>query len=184
MGSFAGIVGMAIGPNAAYVPYLDDVPDRCFGLVPFEDFWNRIVLVDGNGSVFTRKDLILTVADQDGGAHVDPTIDKKYAALARNNSMGWKIEYGDGGEKVLSGVELSTVRQIGHEILRSLRLNIPKKKMFKQDAAMIVGGMGFWVGKAVREVKSTFAPRPIRKIGRNEKCPCGSGVKYKKCHGK
>ncbi len=21
------------------------------------------------------------------------------------------------------------------------------------------------------------------KIGRNQKCPCGSGVKYKKCHG-
>jgi preprotein translocase subunit SecA len=23
-----------------------------------------------------------------------------------------------------------------------------------------------------------------RKIGRNEACPCGSGKKYKKCHGK
>ena len=22
-----------------------------------------------------------------------------------------------------------------------------------------------------------------RKIGRNDKCPCGSGKKYKKCHG-
>ena len=22
-----------------------------------------------------------------------------------------------------------------------------------------------------------------RKIGRNEKCPCGSGSKFKKCHG-
>ena len=22
------------------------------------------------------------------------------------------------------------------------------------------------------------------KIGRNQPCPCGSGVKYKKCHGK
>ncbi|WP_203434328.1 SEC-C metal-binding domain-containing protein [Nitrosococcus halophilus] len=24
----------------------------------------------------------------------------------------------------------------------------------------------------------------LRKIGRNEPCPCGSGVKYKKCHGR
>ncbi len=23
-----------------------------------------------------------------------------------------------------------------------------------------------------------------RKIGRNEKCPCGSGRKYKRCHGR
>ena len=22
-----------------------------------------------------------------------------------------------------------------------------------------------------------------RKVGRNESCPCGSGVKYKRCHG-
>lgn len=26
--------------------------------------------------------------------------------------------------------------------------------------------------------------RPSPKIGRNEPCPCGSGKKYKKCHGK
>ena len=27
-------------------------------------------------------------------------------------------------------------------------------------------------------------PRINKKIGRNEKCPCGSGRKYKKCCGK
>ena len=25
--------------------------------------------------------------------------------------------------------------------------------------------------------------KQIPKVGRNKKCPCGSGVKYKKCHG-
>jgi preprotein translocase subunit SecA len=25
--------------------------------------------------------------------------------------------------------------------------------------------------------------REGRKVGRNEPCPCGSGKKYKKCHG-
>jgi uncharacterized protein YecA (UPF0149 family) len=29
-----------------------------------------------------------------------------------------------------------------------------------------------------------FEPQKKRKIGRNEKCPCGSGQKYKKCCGK
>lgn len=28
------------------------------------------------------------------------------------------------------------------------------------------------------------APRPVAKTGRNEPCPCGSGRKYKKCHGR
>lgn len=26
-------------------------------------------------------------------------------------------------------------------------------------------------------------PRPMKKVGRNQTCPCGSGNKYKKCHG-
>src|SRR6266571_3406169 len=36
-----------------------------------------------------------------------------------------------------------------------------------------------------RTPTATSAPRPImaNKIGRNDPCPCGSGKKYKKCHG-
>src|SRR6266566_4007115 len=36
-----------------------------------------------------------------------------------------------------------------------------------------------------RTPSATSAPRPImaNKIGRNDPCPCGSGKKYKKCHG-
>jgi preprotein translocase subunit SecA len=34
---------------------------------------------------------------------------------------------------------------------------------------------------------SDAEPRPVRraepKVGRNDPCPCGSGKKYKKCHG-
>jgi preprotein translocase subunit SecA len=36
------------------------------------------------------------------------------------------------------------------------------------------------------DVGKTNTPfkRPGRKIGRNEPCPCGSGKKYKQCHGR
>ena len=27
-------------------------------------------------------------------------------------------------------------------------------------------------------------PQAVRKVGRNDVCPCGSGLKYKRCHGK
>ncbi len=39
---------------------------------------------------------------------------------------------------------------------------------------------------AAEETKSSNVPfvRQERKIGRNEPCPCGSGKKYKQCHGK
>jgi uncharacterized protein YecA (UPF0149 family) len=32
-------------------------------------------------------------------------------------------------------------------------------------------------------VRGTYR-RPYRKVGRNDLCPCDSGVKFKKCHGK
>jgi len=44
------------------------------------------------------------------------------------------------------------------------------------------------MGQDVREVEEYDAPTPIvrdqPKIGRNAPCPCGSGKKYKHCHGK
>lgn len=44
------------------------------------------------------------------------------------------------------------------------------------------------LGKRERraELVSELAPRPAEprsKVGRNERCPCGSGFKYKQCHG-
>lgn len=33
-----------------------------------------------------------------------------------------------------------------------------------------------------RTLKAGPYVRTTKKIGRNEKCPCGSGKKYKKCH--
>jgi len=38
-------------------------------------------------------------------------------------------------------------------------------------------------GKAER-ISEPTAQSPHRKIGRNEQCPCGSGKKYKHCHGR
>ena len=32
--------------------------------------------------------------------------------------------------------------------------------------------------------KEVAIDRPMTKVGRNDPCPCGSGKKYKQCHGK
>jgi preprotein translocase subunit SecA len=42
-------------------------------------------------------------------------------------------------------------------------------------------------GSGSEPTEAAEKPRPIRvekKVGRNEPCPCGSGKKYKHCHGK
>jgi hypothetical protein len=70
--------------------------------------------------------LILAVADTDGGAHVDPTLDSDYYALTRKESFG-VIRVVPTGEpnkfrkvKTPSPVAV-TLRQIGHETLKTLR---------------------------------------------------------------
>lgn len=39
-------------------------------------------------------------------------------------------------------------------------------------------------GGSEEESKPVTVRRDENKVGRNEPCPCGSGKKYKKCHGK
>lgn len=55
----------------------------------FPNWWSQPVIRDNNDFVFTRRDLILNVANTDGGSHVDPALDAQYSALTRDNSMGW-----------------------------------------------------------------------------------------------
>jgi hypothetical protein len=66
-------------------------------------------------------------------------------------------------------------------------LNNPQRQMI-DDAA---GGLGAWIplehSHATPEpvVPVRLAPPPREtKVGRNEPCPCGSGKKFKQCHGK
>ena len=92
--------------------------------VTFTSWWNRIVFVDNLKHKFTRRDLVLAVANQDGGAHVDPALDSDYAALSRENTLGWFVSDGK-TERPLPGPELPAVRQIAYELLISLATQFP-----------------------------------------------------------
>ncbi|MBC8213607.1 MAG: preprotein translocase subunit SecA [Candidatus Marinimicrobia bacterium] len=66
--------------------------------------------------------------------------------------------------------------------------NVPRNMMAKHDDST---GMGFVAAPQGGQQQSPARPQskaqPIKteeKVGRNEPCPCGSGKKYKKCHGK
>jgi preprotein translocase subunit SecA len=52
----------------------------------------------------------------------------------------------------------------------------PQKMQYQHESASAMG-------EAKDESEGTFV-REGRKVGRNEPCPCGSGKKYKQCHGK
>ena len=91
--------------------------------LPFERWWNNNVIKDNKGRFFNRRDLVLNVANTDGGGHVDPTLDEAYLALSRNNSLGWVINEGD-VQKPFPPPVMACLRQIAHEILETLKKKI------------------------------------------------------------
>ena len=64
-------------------------------------------------------------------------------------------------------------RQAAKSTIEDFTRNIQRKKE-KELAALQFGGDGTTGTKTVSAGQ---------KVGRNDPCPCGSGKKYKKCHG-
>jgi hypothetical protein len=169
---YHGLVGMVLktGARAAYRAPLDDRPHEP-RQIPFDPWWTNAAIVDVQGRKISRKDLILTAANQDGGAHVDPGLDERYAELAEGSGLGFMSVSAD-GRKLMQGAERAAIRQIAHEVLKTL---IPgySKKPTDNDVAV-----------SIEQPSVMVVPQSWAKTGRNEKCPCGSDKKYKKCHGR
>lgn len=129
LASTMGLIMMRIGQDdARYVPPLDDGPPIRYrkAKIAFEKWWNKIVFVDTKGNKLTRKDLVLAVSNKDGGAHIDSNLNKAYADLTRFDSLGWKFMK-DGVEKgFATRPELASVRQMSHEVLKSLQDEFPE----------------------------------------------------------
>lgn len=168
-------------------PALDLFPDgrthppACFG-----DWWWRPVLKDTMGHAFSREDLVLGVANQDGGAHIDATLKPAYQALSRDNSLG--VGQDDAGPNSAAmtftfegltqvpdpdarppanSLALASVRQVAHELLSSLETGVADH------------------GDRL-ELREEICPIPFADApaaGRNDPCPCGSGRKLKNCFG-
>jgi len=92
----------------------------------FDNWWERLIIYkDNKSNEFTRRDLVLAVANKEGGAHVDPKLDQVYADLSRFNSLGWKL-FVHGEEKDFNNTPvLPSIRQIAHEVLKTLKDEFP-----------------------------------------------------------
>lgn len=152
--------------EARYVPFLDQGPPRKVAFTKFEEWWERSVTKDGAGELFSRRDFVMTVANKDGGAHVDPSLSPAYAALTRHNSMGWVLSSSDPAldkGPLLGNLAFVGIRQIAFEVDQTLQ----------RDLSHLLDPASGDLGRLA-----------AGGIGRNDPCPCRSGKKYKKCHGK
>ncbi len=51
-------------------------------IVSFTRWWEEIVIKDLGGKTFNRRDVVLALANTEGGAHVDPLLNEDYAQLS------------------------------------------------------------------------------------------------------
>jgi preprotein translocase subunit SecA len=84
------------------------------------------------------------------------------------------VEYKKEGLRLFKDLEISVARQIGEFILA---LSVESLGLVQPSAAIVV---------QAEALSDTDRPVLAKKdeVGRNDPCPCGSGLKYKKCHGK
>jgi preprotein translocase subunit SecA len=72
------------------------------------------------------------------------------------------------------------VQQQNQESLERARQNRAKVDVNKLQASRMAAAAAAGSGE-----RSITAPIQVeKKVGRNELCPCGSGKKYKHCHGR
>ena len=174
--SHSGLVGIVIESGTYFAPLDDLPPTEPPWWIEFDEWWSRVIFVDKMGRRTTRKDMILAMANQDGGAHVDPQLNEKYASLSRENALGWNY-IGPKGEFELGSPVFTAARQIAHEVLRTLKPTMPLLKP-KIEGTLTLGGRAIISGVHVGQARNYG-----NKVGRNDPCPCGSGKKYKRCCG-
>ncbi len=120
---------LSTSEGAGYVAPLDGGPPSRSRTrkIAFNTWWNGVFVIrDKYGKTFTRRDLVLNTANTDGGAHIDPTLDEPYAKLSRFNSLGWKVFRRDIEDDFSNSPVLPIIRQITHEVFKTLNDEFPK----------------------------------------------------------
>lgn len=110
----------------------------------------------------------------------------------KNPKQEYKRESFELFQAMLSEVKYQTIKYLSMVQVRSpeeaeadaLRRQEAAKARMKYEHAQ---ASALSEGESSEQQPSSLKPAPVRasqKVGRNEPCPCGSGKKYKQCHGK
>ncbi|MFW6195449.1 MAG: hypothetical protein ACOC5M_02895 [Chloroflexota bacterium] len=117
-------------PNVVFEPRFEGGPPKNISWRFFDNWWQQRIILeppqhDRRRRSISRKELILAMANQDGGAHVDPSLDETYAAITRQHSLGLYASSGRMVAPIGAPHEASAI-QVGYEVLASLVRWVPE----------------------------------------------------------
>ena len=114
------------GGEAKYWPLCNEkyfsMPEES-NYLEFEEWWGAERIFSSSQSSLTRKDLVLSVANKDGGAHFDSKVQKKYDDF-RYAWSGGSTLVGITSGKARGYDNIPTypaIRQIAYELLKSIK---------------------------------------------------------------
>jgi len=86
------------------------------------EWYNEPVVSDSDKKLFSRRDLIVYMADTDGGAHLDPSITENYYLIKRPNFVDIGFVPGPNGKEIKPTGIIPEVcmRQIAFEVIYTL----------------------------------------------------------------
>jgi preprotein translocase subunit SecA len=110
-----------------------------------------------------------------GYGQKDPKQEYKKEGYAMFVAMTWRVK----GAVVGNLLRLQPARQESAEEIEQKRLAAQRRALQRLTETHAAAGEEGDAPKAKTETVVRVSP----KVGRNDPCPCGSGKKYKKCHG-
>lgn len=119
-------VNNGVGGEARYWPLCNEkyfpMPSSKTS-IPFLEWWEIEVIFSSPSSSLTRKELVLAVANKDGGAHFDSKVQKKYDDFRHSWSGGSTlVGIKSGIKRGYDNIPIyPAIRQIGHELLCTLK---------------------------------------------------------------
>ncbi|SEL25511.1 protein translocase subunit secA [Carnobacterium iners] len=155
----------------------------------------QTILLDAAKEIYTEKEqqlngteqvlefekvVILRVVDSKWTDHID-TMDQLrqgigLVAYGQSNPL---VEYQTEGfrlfEEMIAAIDYDVTRLL---MKSQIRQNLQREQVAKGTTARSAGD-----GEVVKEAKKKPVSADGTKVGRNDPCPCGSGKKYKNCHG-
>jgi preprotein translocase subunit SecA len=113
-----------------------------------------------------------------GYGQKDPKQEYKKEGYEMFVQMTWRVKSAVIGNLL----RLQLVRQESAEEIEAKRLALQRRAMARAQASHADAGGGSDGAEKPKKSPETVV-RTQPKVGRNDPCPCGSGKKYKKCHG-
>jgi preprotein translocase subunit SecA len=144
------------------------------GVVEEDIQYKREKFTDDKFNEFLKA-IILRVVDTYWTQHIDQMSELRQSiGLQSYAQMNPLREYQDMGYQMFNDMIQSVDNDVTRYILRAqVRDNLERVQVIKPTHT-----------SSGKEETSKRKPRTVKKVGRNDPCPCGSGKKYKHCHGR